>query len=132
MLVVGSEATDNRLGRCLWGESSGEVVLDSICDSVEGGLDKEFVGESSAGSVRESLFIFLRERDFVEGGRKGNWSASDTAEEAAEVEAELGSPRARAICGGSTWESRRRAAGGPFLRGIGVVDWAIIENCGVV
>ena len=82
------------------------------------------------GGVRESLFIFWKDGDFVAIGRNENGSNSSAAEEAAEVEAEL-VPSARAICGVWIGVSKRRAAGGPFLRGIEVMDCIIFVNCGL-
>lgn len=70
------------------------------------------------------------ERRSVGGGRKGSGFVSDAADEAAEVVVEL-SPSARAICGFCTGVSRQRAAGGPFLRGIEVVDLIIFMDCGL-
>jgi hypothetical protein len=76
----------------------------------------------------DSLLKFRRDGDFVVKGRKGNGFNSSAAEEAAEVEAEL-VPRTRAIGGFWTGVSRRRAAGGPFLRGMEIVD--IFVACGL-
>lgn len=129
MLVVNSDATDCRLGRNLAGKSSG-VIFEVLWGSVDGGIGREFVEESSKGSVRDSLFIFRRDGGFVVDERKGNRSDSDAAEEAAEVEAEL-LASVRAICGFWTGVSKRRAVGGPFLRGIEFVDDIIFEDCGL-
>lgn len=96
MLVVGSDATDSRLGRDFCNESSGEVFTEVFCVSADGGFDDRFVESSSVGSVRDSLFMLRRDFGLVDGGRNGKKSASDIAEEAAEVEAEL-SPTAWAI-----------------------------------
>jgi hypothetical protein len=88
------------------------------------------VDESSKGSVRDSLFIFLRDGGFVVNGRKGKGSNSDVAEDAAEVDAEL-VPSPRTICGFWTGVPKQRAAGGPFLRGIEFVDGIIFVDCGL-
>jgi hypothetical protein len=93
-------------------------------------VDKELTDASSKGSVRDSLFMFLRDCGLDVDERKGKRSNSDTAEEAAEVEAEL-VLRGRAICGGWTGLSKRRAAGGPFLRGIEFVDAIVFGDCGI-
>lgn len=66
-------------------------------------------------------------KDFFGGGQNGIESNSDEGEDAAEVEAEL---FPSAIWMLVTGLSSCRAAGGPFLRGIGVVGWAICVNCG--
>jgi hypothetical protein len=85
---------------------------------------------SSKGSVRDSLFIFRSDAGFFVDERKGNESKSSAAEEAADVDAEL-VPSARAICGFWTGVSRRRAAGGPFLRGIEFVGGIMFADCGL-
>lgn len=85
--------------------------------------------ESSKGSVRDNRFIFRRDGGFVVKGRKRKRS-SDAAEEAADVVAEV-VPSAGAICGFWTGVSRRRAAGGPFLRGIEFMDGTILVSCGL-
>lgn len=95
MLVVGSDATDNRLGRNFCSMSSGDVFIEVFCVPADVGFDAKFA-ESSVGSVRESLFMLRKDFGLVDGGRIGKKSASDIAEEAAEVEAEL-SPTAWAI-----------------------------------
>lgn len=69
MLVAGSEATEGRLGRSFGGESSG-VVWVVVWESADGGVVNEFVEELSTRSVRESFFMFRRDRGFVVDGRK--------------------------------------------------------------
>ena len=71
--------------------------------------------------MRESFFIFRRDRGFVVDGPNWKGDVSDVGDEAAEVEAEL-SPRERCICGFSAGVSIRRAVGGLLLRGPWVVD----------
>lgn len=87
MLVVGSDATDIRLGRNLCNVS--EVFTKVFCVSSDGRFDAKFAEEGSIGSVRESLFMLRRDFGLVDGGRNGKKSASEIAEEAAEVEVEL-------------------------------------------
>ena len=83
MLVIGSDATDIRLGRNLCNVSD---VFTNV--SSDGRFDAKFV-EGSIGSVRESLFMLRRDLGLVDGGRNGKKLASEIAEEAAEVEVEL-------------------------------------------
>jgi hypothetical protein len=92
-----------------------------VWGSADGGVVSEFVEELSTRSVRESFFMFRRDRGFVVGRREWIELVSDAGDEATEVEVEL-PPGERTICGISTGASIRRAVGGPFLRGIWVVD----------